>query len=415
MRLQNERVLSDSSKDAFAKAGNFQGENSSQMLSADGAQDAAPKKFFKKIKITPAAVAKIAVLSAISFVLYAFCKFNLPMIFPSFLDIQFSELPALLAGFSMGPFAGCAVIIIKCLLKFPMSSTMFVGEITDIALGISFVLPASLIYRYNKTKKGAAWGLFAGVAASTAAAVLLNRFVSIPFYIQLFFKGNWNILLNMVKPLYPSVSRENFYAYYLLLAIVPFNLLRGGISGLLTFLTYKRLSAALHWEFGRKNIIIKDIGGKNLNVDEKEEKIDLISGSGEFVSNSISQTYDFAEQIARALIGSETIILDGDLGAGKTTFTKGLARALGITAEVTSPTFTILNIYEGGKFPLYHIDMYRILSADELAETGVSEYLARDGVTVIEWNKFTDIKGKVINIKITATGENTRHFLYSGI
>ncbi|HPD02063.1 MAG TPA: ECF transporter S component, partial [Clostridia bacterium] len=121
-------------------------------------------------KFTAANVAKIAILTALSFVLYAFGKFNVPFMFPGFLEFQFSELPALLAGFSIGPISGCLVIIFKCLLKFPLSSTAFVGELTDILLGVLFVLPASLLYKYNKCKKTALIGILIGIAASTAGA-----------------------------------------------------------------------------------------------------------------------------------------------------------------------------------------------------------------------------------------------------
>lgn len=103
-------------------------------------------------------IVKLAMYSALAFVLYNI-KFPLPFMFPSFLDIQISELPALIAGFSMGPISGCLVIIIKCLLKFPLSSTFFVGEATDILLGICFVLPSSLIYNSRKNKKPRFWGL----------------------------------------------------------------------------------------------------------------------------------------------------------------------------------------------------------------------------------------------------------------
>lgn len=200
----------------------------------------------KTVKFSAVYLAKIAILTGISFVLYAFVKFPLPFMFPSFLDMQFSETPALLAGFAMGPLSGCLVIVLKCLLKFFMSSTQFVGEITDMIIGIAFVLPASLIYKMKKDIKHAIIGLAAGTLLVTASAVLVNRFISIPFYVQVFFNGNWNILLNICRPLYPAVTRENFYTYYLLLAVVPFNLLRCLITALFTFLLYKRLSPLLH-------------------------------------------------------------------------------------------------------------------------------------------------------------------------
>ena len=106
----------------------------------------------------------------------------------------------------------------------------------------------------------------------------------------------------------------------------------------------------------------------------------------------------------------DVLCLSGDLGAGKTTFTKGLAKALGIEDEVTSPTFTILNVYEDGRLKLNHLDMYRVDSADELAELGIEDCFDDESVTVIEWNKFERFDGKVIEINITPTGENERVF-----
>lgn len=205
------------------------------------------KEFGKKI--TPAYITKLAVLTGISFILYFFAKFNLPFMFPSFLDMQFSELPAILAGFSLGPVAGVLVIILKCLLKFPFTGTAFVGEITDMVLGILYVLPASIIYYRKKTRKNAVIGLITGTLASTVGAIILNRFVSIPFYVQFYFGGNFDTLINVFcKPLYHSITRGNFYFYYLLAAVLPFNILRLALVSVVTFLVYKSLSKALHWE-----------------------------------------------------------------------------------------------------------------------------------------------------------------------
>ena len=208
-------------------------------------------KIFTK-KVTPAYLTKLAVLTAISFILYMFLKFSLPFLFPSFLDMQFSELPAILAGFSLGPVAGVLVIVFKCLLKFPFTTTAFVGEITDMVLGILYVLPASILYYYRKSKKNAIIGLIIGTVVSTAGALLLNRFVSVPFYVEFFFGGNFDVIVGICAPLYPSMTRNTFYLYYLSAAVLPFNLLRLGLVSLITFLVYKSLSKALHWEIKRK-------------------------------------------------------------------------------------------------------------------------------------------------------------------
>lgn len=212
------------------------------------------KEIAKKIrsKITTAYIAKIAVLSAISFVLYMYAKFNLPFMFPAFLDIQFSELPALLAGFSMGPFAGALVIIIKCLIKLPFSSTAMVGELMDIILGLTYILPASIIYNKKKTRKSAVVGLAVGTLSATVLSMLFNRVIAIPFYVTLYFNNNFDNIVNMLSALYPGLTRGNFYNYYIFLGVLPFNLLRLGLVSIITFLVYKRLSKLLHWEIPAK-------------------------------------------------------------------------------------------------------------------------------------------------------------------
>ncbi len=187
-------------------------------------------------------IAIIAVLTAISYVLYMFVKFPMPFIFPSFLDIQFSELPALIGGFALGPISGCIIIVARALLKLPFSGTAGVGELGDMILGIAIVLPASLIYRRNKTMKGALMGLLVGMACCVIAAVIINRFLLIPFYVKAMFNNNWMPLIGMTKSLFPNITPDNFYSYYLPLTVVPFNILRCIISGGLTFLVYKKLS-----------------------------------------------------------------------------------------------------------------------------------------------------------------------------
>ena len=344
-------------------------------------------KQFKNARFTTAYIAKVAILTAISFILYAFAKFPLPFMFPGFLEIQISELPALLAGFSMGPVSACIVIVLKCLFKLAMSHTGNVGELTDILLGISFVLPASVIYQLHKDKKHALIGLAVGSAILTVLSLVVNRFISIPFYAKLY---GFDAVVGMVSSLYENVTVDNFYTYYLLIGVLPFNILRCIIVSGLTFVLYKRLIKILHWD-GSKMKKTTDIFSKH-------------------TVKNVEETYALAKRIADTLQGGEVILLNGDLGAGKTTFTKGLAKALGIEDEVTSPTFTILNVYEDGRLKLNHLDMYRVDSADELAELGIEDCFDDESVTVIEWNKFERFDGKVIEIDITPTGENERVF-----
>ena len=106
----------------------------------------------------------------------------------------------------------------------------------------------------------------------------------------------------------------------------------------------------------------------------------------EIVSNSPAETELLGERLAARLEPGAVIAFTGDLGAGKTAFTRGLARGLGVTERVTSPTFTIVNEYEG-RIPLFHFDMYRLGGEDELFDIGWEDYLARGGVCAVEWSE----------------------------
>ena len=107
----------------------------------------------------------------------------------------------------------------------------------------------------------------------------------------------------------------------------------------------------------------------------------------EYRSNSPLETEALGERLAAHLHPGDVIAYTGDLGAGKTAFTRGLARGLGVTDRVTSPTFTIVNEYEGGRLPLFHFDLYRMDSPEELFDIGWEEYLARSGVCAVEWSE----------------------------
>ena len=106
-----------------------------------------------------------------------------------------------------------------------------------------------------------------------------------------------------------------------------------------------------------------------------------------YVTNSPAETEALGQRLAETLQPGDVIAYTGDLGAGKTAFTRGLARGLGITERITSPTFTIVNEYLGGRLPLFHFDMYRLGSSEELYEIGWEDYLARGGVCAVEWSE----------------------------
>ncbi len=124
-------------------------------------------------------------------------------------------------------------------------------------------------------------------------------------------------------------------------------------------------------------------------------------------SNSYEQTQSIAAKFASELKKGDVITLDGGLGAGKTAFTGGIAKGLGISGYVTSPTFTIVNEYHGGSILLYHFDVYRLSSMDELYDIGWEEYSAGDAVCVVEWADIIrdELPLPYYEVRITKTGE----------
>ena len=103
------------------------------------------------------------------------------------------------------------------------------------------------------------------------------------------------------------------------------------------------------------------------------------------ISRSAGETFALGENLAHTLAPGSVLALSGDLGAGKTHFVKGVAAGLGYRGEVTSPTFTLIHEYFGGRLPLFHADLYRIETAEEALRAGLEDYLAEPGVTAIEW------------------------------
>jgi tRNA threonylcarbamoyladenosine biosynthesis protein TsaE len=125
----------------------------------------------------------------------------------------------------------------------------------------------------------------------------------------------------------------------------------------------------------------------------------------QFISNSPAQTEAVGAALARILLPGTVIAYRGDLGAGKTAFTRGLARGLGVNDPVTSPTYTIVNEYLGGRMPLFHFDMYRLHSADDLWDIGWEDYLERGGVCAVEWSEnVAEAMENPITVTIEKTG-----------
>ncbi len=180
---------------------------------------------------------RIAVLGALSVILF---MIEIPVI--AFYKLDLSTLPALLGAFSMGTLPGLAILLIKDLLGMLKSSSMYVGELADFIMGAAFILPASLMYRRNKTRKTALLGMLTGTLCMIVVAILVNWKIVIPFYMAAFNMPMESIVA-MAQGAMPFVDTE----WKLLLCVTaPFNLLKGIVLSALTYVLYKRLSPLLH-------------------------------------------------------------------------------------------------------------------------------------------------------------------------
>ena len=134
-----------------------------------------------------------------------------------------------------------------------------------------------------------------------------------------------------------------------------------------------------------------------------------------FETFSPSETENLGAAVAQKLTAGTVLAYRGDLGAGKTAFTRGLARGLGCKEIVTSPTYTIVNEYLGGRLPLFHFDMYRLASSDDLWDIGWEDYLERGGIAAVEWSEnIEDALEDAIVITIHKTGETSRRIVIEG-
>jgi len=131
-----------------------------------------------------------------------------------------------------------------------------------------------------------------------------------------------------------------------------------------------------------------------------------------FISHNPAETESLGEKFGRAAERGRVVALSGDLGAGKTQFVKGLARGLGISARVHSPTFTLVNEYGGGRLKLFHLDLYRLETPAQILSAGIGEFLQPDGMSVIEWAERLKPEEKWIFVKIEILNESERKIIY---
>ena len=195
-------------------------------------------------------IAFLAIFSAIASLLYCYVKFPLP-IFPSFLDVNFSMIPIIIAVFMLGPVDGVIIVIVRFIMKLLLvgTGTQYVGEIADVILGVVTALSCGLFYRFYKGKYKSILSFTIVVVTWVIASILINAFINIPIYVELFFKGNWDVLIGICKDAFnlitfgntPDITRENFILWYVILAVIPFNLMLSLLVVGITALVHKRL------------------------------------------------------------------------------------------------------------------------------------------------------------------------------
>ena len=176
----------------------------------------------------------IAMLAAIAAILM-FLSFSIPL-FPSFLKLDFSEVPALIAAFSLSPFAGVSVVLIKNLINLLFTSSGGVGELANFLIGSFFVFSAGLIYQKHKTRKGAIIGMTIGTITMSLVGTIANYYILMPMYTLIM---PIDAIMNMFKSINPHADTM---LKIMFMTIAPFNLLKGTIISLITFLIYKKLS-----------------------------------------------------------------------------------------------------------------------------------------------------------------------------
>lgn len=183
---------------------------------------------------------RVAILASAATILMLL---ELPVIFmPPFLKLDFSDIPAIIGAFALGPLAGCLIVLLKNILHMSSTQTAGVGEMANFLVGTGFVVPAAFIYRIKKNRTGAMLALTVGTASMTLVAAAVNYWVLIPLY-QSALHLPLEAIITMGRVANPLIVDLKTFIVF---AIVPFNLFKGSIVSLITLVVYKKLSPILH-------------------------------------------------------------------------------------------------------------------------------------------------------------------------
>lgn len=283
-------------------------------------------------------VATVAMFSALAFGV-GLLEFPIFPATPYFkLDFSFSVL--LIAAFCLGPIAGEITAAVSIALHLFVSSSGGAGELCNFILTQFFVVAPSAAYALRRKFSTVAIAMPVATVITSLFALVNNRYIIFPIYMgggaASEFRKVWGFAL-------------------------AFNIIKCVANTAVTLILYKRLSVLLH-----KYVLV----GYNRRM--------------EYVTSSAKETIGIAKKFGKTLKGGDVVLLEGEMGAGKTVFAKGVALALGIKDEITSPTYAYMNDYYG---KLYHYDCYRLSGGEDADALGLTDYFYGNGVCLVEWSE----------------------------
>lgn len=352
-----------------------------------------PKQLAKEI-FSVKNITRMAVFTALAYLLYMpIFEFSLIPAVP-FLKVDFSNAFVMIAGFALGSVPALIVGVLKELLHaLTFSQTVGVGELANIIIMLPYIIIPSIMYKRRRTIKTVFLSLAIGVVAQSLWSIPVNYVLTFPFFLMAYAGApDWTTGMNFYLDVWYWAVLFNFVKTLLVSAAV-----------LLLYKQFQRLFAYIFKD--RKKDAAKAVAAApDSNVDAVKNV-----GSNDFDDGT---KYEIATpeemdrlgfDIGKSLVGGEVILLSGELGAGKTVFCKGLARGAGFGGSVVSPTFTLMNEYKGGRLDVYHIDAYRLASAEEAEASGLGDYIGKsDGICAVEWwENIADMFDGMATIKIS--------------
>lgn len=320
-------------------------------------------------------IARMAVFTALAYLLYMpIFEFSLIPAVP-FLKIDFSNAFVMMAGFAMGPIPAVIVGVLKEILHaVTFSQTVGVGELANILIMLPYVLIPSILYIKRRNIKTVFISLGIACVLQAVWSIPVNYLLTFPFFLIVYAGASkWTVGMDFYLSVWYWAVLFNFVKTLLVSAVV-----------LLLYKQFQRLFDYIFNKDRRKPVAVavsagdSEVQAQNTELSEKPQKtVNIVKSAEDMI--------DLGMSIGKSLKGGEVLLLSGELGAGKTVFCKGLGKGLGVEGDIVSPTFTLLNEYSG-RVAFDHIDAYRLSDVDEAYGAGITENFGKsDVVCAVEW------------------------------